>query len=107
MDVISMYLAGDLDEIIYMESPDGFNSYRKVLQLLKSLYELKQLAQIWNHRLWDHLVANGYKQLYSDYGLYFNEIILITAYIDNLAMAGPKDLKAIMEAKRMLESAFN
>ena len=53
------------------------------------------------------MVANRYKQLHSDYGLYFNGIILIIAYIDNLALAGPKDLKAIMEAKRILESAFN
>ena len=53
------------------------------------------------------MVANRYKQLHSDYGLYFNGIILIAAYVDNLALARPKNLKAIIEAKRMLKSAFN
>ena len=54
----------------------------------------------------DVIRAIGYV-LDSDYSLYFNGIILIVAYIDDLALAGPKDLKAITEAKRMLESAFN
>ena len=34
-------------------------------------------------------------------------MVLIVVYIDNLAIAGPRDLEAINEAKKMLKSAFN
>jgi len=106
-DVKSAYLASSLDEEIYMVAPDGYESYGKVLRLLKSLYGLKQSARVWNHKLRDHLLANGYRQLHSEYGLYYNGEVLIAAYVDDLLLAGSKDLKAINEAKRMLSAEFD
>ena len=106
MDVVTAF---QVEEEIYMEQPEGFEIDGKnmVCRLLRSLYGLKQSAQVWNCMLWDHLLANGYKQLYSDHGLYYNGMILIAVYIDDLAIAGPRDLEAINEAKKMLELAFN
>jgi hypothetical protein len=60
MDVKTAYLEGTLDEEIYMKAPEGYNSHEKVLQLLRSLYRLKQSARVWNYRLRNYLVANGY-----------------------------------------------
>ena len=45
MDVKTVFLNGDLDEEIYMEQPEGFiipGQEKKVCQLVKSLYRLKQ-----------------------------------------------------------------
>ena len=106
-DAISAYLAGSLDEKLYMEPPEGYDGQGMVCRLLKSLYGLKQSARIWNHKLRGHLIANGYRQLHSDYGLYFNGVVLIAAYVDDMAIAGPKDLKDIKRAKQMLESEFD
>jgi hypothetical protein len=107
VDVVSAYLAGDLDEDLYMVPPEGYDGEDKLCKLLKSIYGLKQSARVWNHKLRNHLVANGYKQLHSDYGLYFNGVVLIAAYVDDMAIAGPADLKAINEAKEMLRGEFD
>ena len=42
MDVISVYLVGDLNEEIYMCSPEGYNTGEgKYYHLRKSIYSLK------------------------------------------------------------------
>ena len=47
MDIITAYLAGELEEEIYMELPAGLpNSGRKVCRLRKGLYGLKQSARV-------------------------------------------------------------
>jgi hypothetical protein len=49
MDVVTAYLAGELEEEIYMEPPAGLsNSAQKVYKLRKGLYGLKQSARVWN-----------------------------------------------------------
>jgi hypothetical protein len=42
MEAITALLNGDLDEIIYMDLPEGYEQVGMICQLLKSLYELKQ-----------------------------------------------------------------
>jgi hypothetical protein len=52
MDVITAYLAGELEEEIYMKPPAGLpSSGRKVCRLRKGLYGLKQSARVWNQRI--------------------------------------------------------
>ena len=47
MDVVSAYLAGTLDEEIYMDAPEGLG-YQKgtTVRLIKSIYGLKQSRQV-------------------------------------------------------------
>jgi hypothetical protein len=50
LDVKSAFLYGKLDEIIYMEQPEGFkikNQERKVLRLHRAIYGLKLAARVW------------------------------------------------------------
>jgi hypothetical protein len=46
MDVKTAYLEDTLDEEIYIKAPKGYDSHEKVLQLLRSLYRLKQSARV-------------------------------------------------------------
>jgi len=51
MDVVAAFLHGDLEEVIYMEQPEGYVIPGKedmVCQLEKSLYGLKQSPRCWN-----------------------------------------------------------
>ena len=49
MDMISMYLAGELDEIIYMYPPEGYIVKEgKYCHLKKSIYGFKQVVQVWS-----------------------------------------------------------
>ena len=60
MDVVTAYLAGDLEEEIYMEVPEGLpgNLQNMVCRLRKGLYGLKQSARVWYRR-----ISNTFKRL--------------------------------------------
>jgi Reverse transcriptase (RNA-dependent DNA polymerase) len=70
MDVVTAFLAGELDEDIYMEQPEGFRVGTEeedlVCLLRKSLYELKQASRVWNRRIWRFLELINFVPTYSD-----------------------------------------
>ena len=61
MDVKSAFLAGDFDEVIYMDQPEEFIVEGDlVCKLLKSLYNLKQAPCQWNNKIHHFLVSIGF-----------------------------------------------
>ena len=53
MDVKTAFLNGKLDEVIYMDQPEGFKvsgKEGKVCKLNRSIYGLKQASRSWNLR---------------------------------------------------------
>ena len=50
VDISHAFLNGDLDEVIYMKQPEGFEKGgpEYVCKLNKALYGLKQAARQWN-----------------------------------------------------------
>jgi hypothetical protein len=47
MDVVSVYLLGDLEEEAYIKVPKGLNiPYRKALKLVKGMPRLKQSGRV-------------------------------------------------------------
>ncbi|OWZ03686.1 Gag-pol Polyprotein [Phytophthora megakarya] len=110
-DVKTAFLYGDLDEMILMENPPGFqvDGPGRVWRLLKSLYGLKQAPNNWNRTLHARLMKLGFTRTDSDYGFYVlrekGEVkILLTVYVDDLLMMGPRDLCAKTGAS--LQEAF-
>src|SRR5271169_6027012 len=63
-------LAGELEEEIYMEQPEGFEVGTKeddlVCRLRKSIYGLKQAPRIWNQKIRRFLKSIGFDQTFSD-----------------------------------------
>ena len=54
MDVVSAFLAGDLEEDIYMKQPEGFENASHpeyVCKVKKSLYGLKQAPRQWHKKI--------------------------------------------------------
>ena len=91
MDVVTAYLAGELEEEIYMAPPQGLpGTAGKVCRLKKGLYGLKQSARVWNRRIGSELERAGLKVVapeqsvwvIKDYGLilalYVDDIVLFT-----------------------------
>src|SRR6266478_8769909 len=71
MDIVGMYLNGDLIEEIYMKQIPGYeDSSGNVLRLKKTLYGLKQAGHIWNWQLHKALTELNYTQLYSNTCVY-------------------------------------
>jgi len=105
MDVVTAFLAGDLEEEIYMEQPEGFevggNDF--VCKLRKSLYGLKQAPRVWNQRIRLFLKSIGFDQTYSDPCVYINKEtdIIIAMWVDDLIIFG-KDMASINNLKAQL-----
>ena len=100
VDVTGAFLNGELDEVIYMKMPEGFDQGEpgQVLKLNKSLYGLKQSARQWNKKLHSVLTQMGFKRLESDRSIYIyvkGEVkILVPVYVDDITFAS-KSKKAI------------
>ena len=81
MNVIAAFLAGDLDEEIYMKQSEGFKQGIEeedlVCLLRKSLYDLKQASRVWNQRIRRFLLSKGYQQTHSDHCVYIHPVIKV------------------------------
>ena len=110
MDVVTAFLAGDLEEEIYMEQPEGFKVDSKedlVCRLRKSIYGLKQAPRVWNQRIRRFLKSIGFDQLYSDPCVYINKTteIIIAMWVDDLIIFG-KDMASINTLKAQLNEEY-
>lgn len=73
MDVNNAFLYGDLDHVIHMEQPKGFE--RKVYsdyvcKLKKVIYGLKQSPRAWFGKIAEFLELNGFKITNADASLF-------------------------------------
>jgi hypothetical protein len=108
MDVVTAFLAGDIDKTIYMEQPEGFEAEGdKVCLLLKSLYGLKQAARVWNQKIRNYLLSLGFTQLHSDHCVYINKDtgLIIALWVDDLLIFG-KNVSNIGGIKQQLRDKF-
>uniref|UniRef100_A0A8D8ZJ24 Copia protein n=1 Tax=Cacopsylla melanoneura TaxID=428564 RepID=A0A8D8ZJ24_9HEMI len=87
MDVVCAFLNGNIDEIVYMEKPNGFQSdTNTVLRLKKSLYGLKKSPKYWNVKLNDFLIEQGFKRSENDLCLYVKGSTYILIYVDDILL---------------------
>jgi len=96
MELSSAYLNSDLHDTVYMRQPEGFidDQYpKRVLELHKSLYGLKQSDREWNERLNAELLKIGKR----------GNIIVV--YVDDLIIASSsKD--ELGQIKRLIAKEF-
>lgn len=112
-DVQIAFLYGDLEETIYMKQPPGFEDGHNpdyVCLLKKSLYDLKQATQYWNHKFVKFLNKYDFKQLKGDQcvfvGKFNHETVYLTLYVDDgLVMSSSID--AIDDLIENLVRGFN
>ena len=92
MDVKTAFLYGSLEELVFMEQPEGFErGENMVWQLIKSLYGLKQSPRTWYKELDGTLQALGFKRTISDHSIYVRNdskgLIIVGVYVDDLTIA--------------------
>jgi Reverse transcriptase (RNA-dependent DNA polymerase) len=110
MDVVTAFLAGELEEEIYMEQPEGFevgNREDFVCRLRKSIYGLKQAPRIWNQKIRRFLKSIGFDQTFSDPCVYVNKStgIILAMWVDDLIIFG-KDMASINALKAQLNEEY-
>src|SRR5271170_7531977 len=111
MNVITAYLLGKLKEEIYMIQPEGFVQAEMkkslVCRLLRSLYDLKQAARVWNLKIHSFLIKIDFVRSKADPCLYINvkRNLYITIWVDDLLIVG-KDGRDIANVKAQLSAEF-
>lgn len=110
MDVKSAFLNGNLDEVIFMACPPGWdNSNGMVWRLRKSLYGLKQASREWYKTIRAEFEALGFERSGSDHSIFVktanNSILIIALYVDDMLIAG-NDRATIDAFKTTLSERF-
>src|SRR5271155_3202362 len=113
MDVNTAFLNSDLDELVYVEQPEGFEVPGKedyVCLLRKTLYGLKQSPRAWFQLIATVLVDFDFQQCESDPCIFIHknengEHTYIALYVDDLLIAGDNE-EDIAKIKRRLSERF-
>jgi hypothetical protein len=108
MDVKSAFLNGDLAEKVYVHQPPGFvaeGREKKVLQLHKALYGLRQAPRAWNSKLDVVLQELGFSRCKSEHGVYTrmkNRMRLVVGvYVDDLIIMGESEEEVVVFKQEM------
>jgi hypothetical protein len=96
MDVKSAFLNGNINELVYVKQPPGFEDPRNlnhVYRLKKALYGLKQAPRAWYKRLSGFLVKQGFK--IGDTTLFTKEVngelFICQIYVDDIIFGSTND----------------
>jgi len=95
MDVKTAFLYGLLDEVVYMEQPEGYaDDSTMVWRLQRSLYGLKQSPRAWYRELDAFLKSLGFRRTISDQSIYVRldtgGLIIVGVYVDDLTIAAER-----------------
>ena len=114
MDVKTAFLHGELEEVIYMEQPRGYEQGSPegtVCKLKKALYGLKQAPRQWNKKFDSFMMKQGFQKSLHDTCLYYkgskiedSEYLLL--YVDDMLLIS-KSKTRIENLKRILNSEFD
>jgi len=110
LDVDVAFLNGPLEEELYMRLPEGagINS-GKIVQLLHSIYGLKQASRVWNELLDAALKEIGYTHIHADFCIYVfqdgDSICFLAVYVDDMGLLG-NNLNVMDEHKKKLGKCF-
>ncbi|KAG7559229.1 Ribonuclease H-like superfamily [Arabidopsis thaliana x Arabidopsis arenosa] len=113
LDVMTAFLHGTLDEVIYMNQPEGFiekGREDEVCLLKKSLYGLKQSPRQWNQKFDEFMKSQGFHRSVNDPCVYhkgstIDDKIFLLLYVDDMLVAA-KDLEKIKVLKKSLNKEF-
>ncbi|KAJ9544835.1 hypothetical protein OSB04_024542 [Centaurea solstitialis] len=112
MDVKCAFLNGELQEVVYVEQPEGFVDPKypeHVYVLDKALYGLKQAPRAWYETLTIYLLGSGYKKGTVDPTLFLrrsgNHLTVVQIYVDDIIFASTYP-ESCIEFEQIMKSRF-
>ena len=101
MDVKTAFLNSELEEVVYMQIPEGVSVPTSkgtdhchqplACRLLKSIYGLKQSPRAWYGRIYSFFMCKGFARSESDHSLFINyeHQVILLLYVDDIVLAAP------------------
>ena len=112
MDVKTTFLNGVIEEEVYIEQPEGFETHEKkshVCRLKKVLYGRKQAPRAWYGWIDGYLQKMGFVKSNAHPNLYYlvveSEPLILVLYVDELFLTGSSRL--IEDCKKNLTTEFD
>jgi len=92
MDAVNAFVHCDLDEVIYMRVPPGFNQGKrdKVLCLRKVLYGLRRSPLLWQKNLTSSLRELGFKEVPQEPCVMLKGGVVVFFYVDDIVFCHHK-----------------
>jgi len=86
-NVVNAFINAQLEDIIYMRIPSGHKNPKKILQLQKALYGLRQLLLLWQKELTSTLLALKFQTISHKPYILIKSGILIFFYVNDIVLA--------------------
>jgi hypothetical protein len=110
MDITTAFMNGVIEEEVYVQKPQGFethDSQTHVCRLKKSMYGLKQAPRTWYGRIDNFLMSLGFIKSKENSNLYYkienDDQLILLLYVDDLFLTGNEKLIADCKKKLALE----
>eukprot|EP00253_Pinus_taeda_P018437 PITA_18437 len=95
IDVKTAFLNGKIEEEVYTEQPEGFETFDReshVCRLKRALYALKQAPRAWYTRIDNYFTGLGFTKSEADANLYHIVVegkqLINVPYVDDLILTG-------------------
>lgn len=107
-DVPAAFLNPNLDVVLYIRMPQGFEQKDKIIKLEKGLYGLKQAAALWHVEVRAELQKQGLEPTESDVCLFCSKVkdLFVELHVDEFQILGP-DKKKIVDLAKVLQKKFD
>jgi hypothetical protein len=111
IDYTTAFLNGDLEEDVYMKTPDGINLVNltvesdEMLKLTRALYGLKQAPRQWKNKVDIMMKKLGFTQSKTDNAVYFKDGCIVAVYVDDLMIVG-KNVQITEKEEAQLLKAY-
>lgn len=110
----SAFLHGELEEVVHIEQPKGYEmkgQEDKVYRLKKALYVLRQAPRAWYSGIETYFKKEGFKKCGHEHTLFIkgdrtSELLIVSLYVDDLIFAGSNE--TIVEGfRRSMKEEFD
>src|SRR5947208_2638795 len=85
MNAVNAFMNCKLDEVVYMKQPPGFET-EKMLQLQKTLYELRQSSLLWQKELTSIFRNLNFREMLQESCVMLNSRIITFFYVDDIVL---------------------
>ena len=87
MDAVNAFVHCDLDEVVYMQMPPGFEKPGKILRLRKALYGLRRSPLIWQRDLTGTLQRLGFEKVPQEPCIMTTGSVFVFFFVDDIILA--------------------